>query len=295
MLDKEVKITRPGKVLFPGDGITKKELSDYYLRIAPLMLPHLRNRPLMMQRFPDGIDHEGFFQKAAGAYYPTWIERVTVKKEGGTVKHVISNDVQTLLYLANQAVITFHIWLSQVEKLHYPDQMAFDLDPSDGDFADVVATARSLKKLLDSLGLPPYLKTTGSRGLHIIVPLNREQNFDEVRAFSREVAQIVVAEDPEHRTLEQSKNKRQGRLLIDVNRNAYAQTIVAPFSVRARPGAPISVPLEWRELQNKSLRPDGYTTRNLFNRVEKIDNPWKDFGKARHSLASARKKLGRSK
>ena len=291
MEEHQVSITRPQKVLFPDDGLTKGDVIDYYKRAASRMIPYLRNRPLVMQRYPDGIRGEGFYQKAAAAYYPKWIERVTVKKAGGTVKHVVCNDPETLVYLANQAVITFHIWLSQVDRIYYPDQMAFDLDPSAGDFQAVINTARSLKKLLDELDMPAFLKTTGSRGLHIIVPLDGKHDFDEVREFSREVAAFLVAEDPEHRTLEQSKSKRGGRLLIDINRNAYAQTFVAPYSIRARDGAPVSVPLDWSELNDKKLRPDGLTIRNVFQHLDASEDPWKRFRKRVGSIDAARRKL----
>ena len=170
----EVKVTNLTKVLFPRDGITKQDLIEYYQRIATWMLAHLRDRPLALERYPDGIDKQSFFQKEAAAYYPKWIERVTVKKVGGTVRHVVCNNAATLVYLANQACITPHTWLSRVEKLNYPDQMVFDLDPSRDDFDAVKETARSIGELLEKLDLPAYLKTTGSRGLHIAVPLKQD-------------------------------------------------------------------------------------------------------------------------
>lgn len=154
-------------MLFPKDGITKRDLVDYYQRIAPWMLPHIRGRPLSLQRYPDGIDAPGFFQKNAASYYPDWIKTVVVSKSGGTVRHVVCQDAATLVYLGNQACVTPHIWLSRVDKLNYPDQMVFDLDPSGDTFALVKSTAQSLKQLLDRLGLPAYVKTTGSRGLHV--------------------------------------------------------------------------------------------------------------------------------
>ena len=166
-----VRTTHPGKIRFSDDGITKRDLIDYYRRIAPWILPHLRGRPLALERYPDGIDEPGFFQKATPSYYPGWIETVTVRKGGGTVKHVVCDDAATLVYLANQACVTPHIWLSRIDKLDYPDQMVFDLDPVGDSFEPVKATAQSLKELLDQLGLPAYLKTTGSRGLHVAVPL----------------------------------------------------------------------------------------------------------------------------
>ena len=288
----DVKITRPEKVLFPQDGITKRDLIEYYRRIAPWILPHLRGRPLALERYPDGIDKPGFFQKTTPSYYPGWIETVTIKKKmGGTVRHVVCDDAATLVYLANQACVTPHIWLSRTDKLDYPDQLVFDLDPSKDNFEPVRTTAQSLKELLDQLGLPAYLKTTGSRGLHVAVPLKRTESFSSVRAFARAVAWIVVSQEPAQRTLEQRKNMRRGRLFLDTNRNAYAQTVAPAYAVRARRGAPVSVPLDWSELRKKDLRPDGVTIQSLFNRLEKVGDPWVDFWRRGASLNRARQKI----
>lgn len=267
---REVKITHPEKILFPEDGLTKRDLVDYYRRIAPWMMPHVRGRPLAMERYPDGIDRPGFFQKSAPPFYPDWIETVTVeRKQGGTARHVVCNDGATLAYLANQSCITPHIWLSRVDKLELPDQMVFDLDPAGDTFALVKATAQALKQLLDRLELPAYVKTTGSRGLHVAVPLKRRQNFNSVRALARQLAMIVVREEPRQRTLAQRKDMRRGRVYLDTNRNAYAQTVAPAFAVRARPGAPVSVPLSWSELGRKDLRSDGVTIRTVFRRLDK--------------------------
>jgi bifunctional non-homologous end joining protein LigD len=282
----KVNITRPERVLFPEDGVTKGDLIRYYRRIGPWMLPHLEDRPLALQRFPDGIDQAGFFQKAAAPRYPAWIRRVSVQKVGGTVKHVVCDDIATLVYLANQACITPHIWLSRVDQKQYPDEMIFDLDPSTEDIAPVIDAARSLKRVLDKLELPAFLKATGSRGLHIVVPLRREQDFDSVRAFARGVAEIVAARDPDKYTLEQYKKKRRARVFIDVNRNGYGQTAVAVYAVRARKGAPVSAPLEWNELR-KNLRPDGITIETVIERLEQIEDPWRDFWRHATSLDKA--------
>jgi len=286
-----IELTRPTKVLFPVEGITKGDLIDYYRRMAPRILPHMRGRPLAMERYPDGIEQPSFFHKAVPSYYPDWIKTVTVKKAGGTVTHVVCDDKATLVFLANQACITPHIWLSRVDKLHYPDQMVFDLDPSGDDFGLVQSTAQDLSRLLDVLGLPAYVKTTGSKGLHVVVPLKREGDFDSVRAFARRLAAVVVDDDPEHRTLEQRTNKRHGRVFVDTNRNAYAQTIAPAYAVRARPHAPVSVPLDWSELNNKDLRPDGVTIRTVFERVEKFGDPWHEYRRAAASLRSAYRRL----
>ncbi|MDB5307982.1 MAG: putative ligase-like protein [Gemmataceae bacterium] len=287
----EVKITRPGKILFPRDGITKHDLIEYYRRIAPWILPHLRGRPVAMERYPDGIDGPGFFQKAAPSYYPAWIKTVTVPKGGGTVRHVVCDDAATLVYLANQACVTPHVWLSRTDRLDHPDQMVFDLDPSGDRFEPVKAAARALEELLRHLGLPAYLKTTGARGLHVAVPLNRTEGFDSVRSFARELARVVVSQDPGQRTLEQRKSRRRGRVFVDTNRNAYAQTVAPAYAVRTRRGAPVSVPLEWDELARKDLRSDGETIRSVFHRLETLGDPWTAFGRGGASLSGAREKL----
>jgi bifunctional non-homologous end joining protein LigD len=267
-------------------------LIDYYRRIARWILPHLRGRPLAMQRYPDGINQPGFFQKTAPLYYPGWVKTVTIKKKtGGTVRHVVCDDAATLVYLANQACITPHIWLSRTDKLDHPDQLVFDLDPSKDNFEPVKATAHSLKELLEQLGLPPYVKTTGSRGLHVAVPLKPSEGFDSVRAFARELAKVVVSQEPRERTLEQRKNMRRGRVFVDTNRNAYAQTVAPAYAVRARRGAPISVPLYWNELRRKELRPDGVTIRTVFDRLDEVGDSWADFAQRRVSLNRARQKL----
>lgn len=286
-----VEITRPAKVLFPEDGITKRDLIEYYRRIASWILPHLRDRPLALERYPDGIDEPGFFQKAAASYYPAWIRTVTVKKAGGTVRHVVCDDAATLVYLANQACVTPHVWLSRTDKLEHPDQMMFDLDPSEDGFEPVKAAAQSLKALLDDLGLPAYLKATGSRGLHVAVPLKRSERFDSVRAFARAVAGVVVSQEPGQWTLEQRKAMRRGRVFVDTNRNAYAQTVAPAYAVRARPGAPVSVPLDWTELSRKDLRPDGVTIRSVFDRLDRVGDLWIDFRRRGVSLSRARQTL----
>jgi bifunctional non-homologous end joining protein LigD len=274
-------------VLFPADGITKRDLVDYYRQIASWILPHMRGRPLAMERYPDGIDKPSFFHKAVPSYYPDWLETVTVKKAGGTVTHVVCDDVASLVFLANQACITPHVWLSRISKLYHSDLMVFDLDPSAQGFGLVRSMAQALRGVLDSLELPAYVKTTGSRGLHVAVPLKPEVDFDSVRAFARRLAEMVVDMDPQHRTLEQRRDKRGGRVFLDTNRNAYAQTIAPAYAVRARPHAPVSVPLSWSELDKGDLGPDTITIRTVFERLEKIGDPWKDFRRHATSFHAA--------
>jgi bifunctional non-homologous end joining protein LigD len=288
---KEIEISRPEKVLFPEDGIAKGDLIEYYARIAPHMLPHLRDRPLTLERYPNGIHTKRFFQKEVSSYFPKWLRTVTVKKVGGTVTHVVCNDTATLVYIANQACVTPHIFLSRIDKLDIPDQMVFDLDPQGDDFELVRSTALSFKQLLDELELPAFLKTTGSRGLHVVVPLQRREGYDAVRAFARDLAARIVSQAPGERTMESLKANRGDRVFIDTNRNGYAQLVAPAYAVRARKGAPVSAPLQWNELEKKSLRSNSFTIRNIFDRVEKVEDPWADFWRKGASLAKARRNL----
>jgi bifunctional non-homologous end joining protein LigD len=279
-----ISITRPDKVLFPLDGITKRDMVDYYRKIAPFILPHLRRRPIAMQRFPDGIAGEGFFQKKAGAYFPDWVKTVSLAKQGGTVRYVICNDLATLLYLANQAVIALHTWLSRADQPENPDQLIFDLDPSVDDFRAVCNTAIALRSLLKERGLSAYVKTTGSRGLHVLVPLNRRKPFDEVRAFAQRLAQALVDSNPERLTTDVRKVNRRGRIFIDTGRNAYAQHAVAPYAVRPRDGAPVATPVTWEELEDPNLRPDRFNIHNIFDRLNQYGDLWKDSVRRGHAL-----------
>jgi bifunctional non-homologous end joining protein LigD len=290
---REIEISRPEKVLFPEDGISKGDLIEYYARIAPRMLPHLKDRPLTLERYPNGINTKRFFQKEVSSYFPKWIRTVTVEKVGGTVTHVVCNDTATLVYIANQACVTPHIFLSRTDKLDIPDQLVFDLDPQGDDFEVVRSTALDFRQLLDELGLPVFLKTTGSRGLHVVIPLQRRESYESVRAFGRDVAAIIVSRAPEARTMEQLKANRGERIFIDTNRNGYAQLVAPAYAVRARRGAPVSVPLDWSELKKKELRSNSFTIRNIFTRLERITDPWADFWQSGVSLAGARRKLGR--
>jgi bifunctional non-homologous end joining protein LigD len=288
---REIEISRPEKVLFPEDGITKGDLIEYYARIAPQILPHLCDRPLTLERYPNGINTKRFFQKEVSSYFPKWLKRVTVPKVGGTVTHLVGNDTASLVYIANQACVTPHIFLSRIDKLEVPDQMVFDLDPQGDDFDLVRSTALDFKQLLGELELPAFLKTTGSRGLHVVVPLRRREGYDEVRAFAREVAGIIVSQAPNARTMEPLKANRGDRVFIDTNRNGKAQLLAPAYAVRARKGAPVSVPLEWAELKKKSLRSNSFTIRNLYDRLERVTDPWAAFWRSGVLLTKARRKL----
>lgn len=291
--DRVIEISSIEKLFFPEEGITKGDLIDYYKRIADTLLPHLEERPLSLQRFPDGIDGEGFYQKQAPDYFPDWIDRVTVqvKEDEGHQSQVVCNNASTLIYLADQACITPHTWLSRQDKLTHPDKLIFDLDPPDDDFELVRAAARALRQMLADVGLIPFLTTTGSQGLHVVVPLDRSAEFDTVRAFARNLAEKLARREPDRFTVEPRRNKRAGRLFLDYLRNAYAQTSVAPYAVRPKPGAPIATPLDWDELDEPDLHPQQYTIQNIFRRLGQKDDPWQGMMEQARPLPEAQERL----
>ncbi len=281
-----MKVTRPHKILFPCDDITKQEFVEYYEKIANTMLPHLRGRPIVMERYPDGIYGNRIFQKNAPRHFPAGIPIATLPKKGGVVRHVLCNDRETLVYLANQAVITPHTWLSRSDEPARPDQLIFDLDPSGSQFDVVRGAAKALRELLNRRGLTSFVKTTGSRGLHVLVPLDRGAEFDAVRTFAREVAEELAHGDPDRLTTEVRKDKREGRVFLDVARNAYAQTAAPAYAVRPRDTAPVATPLQWEELDDPGLRPDRYNIRNIFTRLERTGDPWKNLADFAQALPS---------
>jgi bifunctional non-homologous end joining protein LigD len=301
-----VEITHADRVMFPADGITKGDLVDYYAKVAPVMLPHLKGRPLTLTRFPGGIDEEGFVQQNFAVSLPDWMKRVEVPKKGGkggkagkagkknsTVVHPVAQRREALVWIANQDCITPHAWLSRQPHVHKPDRLVFDLDPPDSGFAVVRATARAVADVLDDLGLAAYVQTTGSRGLHVVAPLRGGADFDTARQFARDVAELVVADEPAHRTLEIRKDKRGDRVYLDVMRNAYGQTAVATYAVRARPGAPVATPLDWDELHSRGMRADRFTLRDVPKRVSERGDPWADMRRHAHSLSRPRQRLAK--
>jgi bifunctional non-homologous end joining protein LigD len=286
-----LEITHPDKLIFPDDNISKAEFVDYYYRVSQIMLPHLKGRPVNMHRFMNGIKGEGFYQQAIPDDAPEWVHQVSVKKAGGTVNHIVCDDAATLIYMANHDCITLHAWLSRVEQPEKPDQMIFDLDPPGEDFEPVRQGAKKLKKLLDDIGLTAFLKTTGSHGLHVVIPLRRILEFEPVRDFARGVAEILVRREPEIFTTEQRKDKRRNRLFVDTLRNAYAHTAVAPYAVRAIRGAPVAAPLFWEELDEPDLTAQRYHIRNLEKRWENSGDPWKDMESQAQTLGKSQKLL----
>ena len=281
-------ITHPEKILFPDDGITKGELASYYEAIAPVMLPHLRRRPITMERFHRGIGAPGFFQKDVVKGFPEWLERVEVPKHGGTVHHPIANDVRSLLWLANQNSITIHVWPSRTPNLTNPDICIFDLDPANEDDLDTLrAAALQVRALLDELGLPSWIKTSGSKGFHIAVPLNGKSDFGEVARFAHTVGRVLVSRDPEHLTKEFHKVDRAGRILVDTGRNGYSATYAATYTVRAKPGAPVSAPCTWEEVERGEVAPKTFTLRTMAQRIAAVGDLWSDMLKIKKSLKPA--------
>jgi len=291
--DIEVGISHPGKLLFLEDEISKKDVVDYYQKIGSTMLRHIHDRPISLQRFPEGIDSQGFYQKEVPDYFPNWIDRakVEVKEEGEDQYQVVCNKTATLLYLANLGCITFHRWLSKTDKIGHPDMMIFDLDPPGDDFEPVRFAALRLHKVLQQNDIRSFVMTTGSKGLHIILPLDQGQPFDEVREAAKEIAQNLAKQYPDQLTTEVRKQKREGRIFLDYLRNAYAQTAVAPYSLRALPAAPIATPLDWGEVHDPDLDPQRYTLENIFRRLGQKSDPWQDLKGYAQSLQSIRKIL----
>ena len=281
-------ITHPEKILFPDVGITKGELASYYESIAPVMLPHLRRRPITMERFHRGIGSPGFFQKDVSKGFPDWLERVEVPKHGGTVHHPIANDTRSLLWLANQNSITIHVWPSRTPNLYNPDICIFDLDPSkEGEPETLARAALNLRDLLVELGLPSWIKTSGSKGFHIAVPLDGKSDFSTVAQFAHVVGRVLVQRDPEHLTQEFAKVDRGGRILVDTGRNGYSATYAATYTVRAKPGAPVSAPCTWEELEKGEVGPQTFTLRTMAQRISAVGDLWSDMLKKKRSLKRA--------
>lgn len=285
----QVKVSNPDKLIFPKAGITKQDLVEYYRKIAPVMLPHIKEHPINMQRFPDGIDSNGFYEKEIPDYFPDWIDRVRVdvKEQNRSQDQVVCNKAATLAYLGNQACITPHIWLSRVDRLNNPDKLIFDLDPPADDFKPVREAAWMLKGILEAVGLKPFVMTTGSRGLHVITPLKHGVDFDTSRLFARDLCGLLAEQEPERLTVEMRKDQRNGRLFLDYLRNSYAQTSVAPYALRAKTAAPVATPLDWDELDDPELTSQSYTTKNIFRRLGQKDDPWKHIWEHAGSLEKA--------
>jgi bifunctional non-homologous end joining protein LigD len=286
-------ITHPEKVLFPDDGITKGELAAYYEAIAPVMVPHIANRPITMERYPAGILKKGFIQKDVSKGFPSWLKRVEVPKKDGTVHHPIVNDTSSLLWVANQNSITLHVWPSRAPNLYQPDICVFDLDPSADEPQALRKAALGLRDLLEELGLPSWVKTSGSKGFHIAVPLDAKADFGAVAGFAHAVGALLVTRHPKALTQEFHKVDRGGRILVDTGRNGYSATFAAAYTVRAKPGAPVSAPCTWEEVERGTVGPRTFTLRTMGARIAAVGDLWADMRKRRRSLRGATERLER--
>jgi bifunctional non-homologous end joining protein LigD len=281
---RRVRISHPEKVLFPDDGITKLDLANYYAAVAPAMVEHTRDRPLNLWRWNSGIDKDVVVQQAIPKGAPEWVRRVTVpRRRGGDVEHAVGGEAATLVWLANQNCITPHVWTARCDKPDQPDRIVFDFDPpddADGHFEAIRAGALAIGDLMRERGLAPYAMTSGSRGIHVVAPLRRGPDSNTVRTVAGEMADEVAARLPDQLTTSWRKAGRGGRVLVDAARNTYAQTAVAPYAVRAKPGAPVATPLAWEELSAKDLSPRRWTLRDVPARLEERGDPWAGIGSA---------------
>lgn len=274
-METGVTITHPDKVMFPDDGITKGEMCAYYEAIAPVMLPHIIGRPVTMERFNRGIGQEGFIQKNVAKGFPDWLERVELAKKGGTVHYPVIRDARGLVWLANQNCITPHVFVSRVPHVHKPDICVFDLDPSgNDDESRVRAGALFLRDMLADLGLETWVKTSGSKGFHIVVPLDGKADSGKVARFAHGVGDELVRRDPKNFTREFHKADRGGRIFVDTGRNEYGATFAAAYAVRPKPGAPISAPCTWEEIERGKVGPRTFTLRDMAARVAKVGDLW---------------------
>jgi bifunctional non-homologous end joining protein LigD len=272
-----VPITHPEKVLFPGDSITKGELAGYYQAVAAVMVPHLRGRPVTMERYPAGIEKKGFIQKDVSKGYPEWLERIEVPKKDGSVWYPLVGDARSLLWTVNQNCITPHVWASRLPDLGRPDICVFDLDPAQDEPLVLRAAALAVCGLLDELGLPSWIKTSGSKGFHIAVPLDGQAGFDLVWQFAHGVAAVLVKRDPAHLTQEFIKADRDGRILVDTGRNQYGATFAAAYAVRPKPGAPVSAPCTRDEVERGAVTPRTFTLNNIPRRLGEVGDLWADL------------------
>jgi len=288
----DIEISKLDKELYPHDGITKGDVVDYFQAVAEAMLTHIADRPLTMVRFPDGIDAEGFFQKEASEHFPDWVRTVDVPVRGGgkPVRQVVCNDAATLVYLANQACLEFHVGLAKVDDLEHPDRFVVDVDPpADVELSDLRNAVRRVKDAFEEVGLTPFVQLTGGRGFHVVAALDGSASFDDVLPFARTFASHIAEQDPDHLTVEQRKEKRGDRIFLDVNRNAYGQTAIAPYSLRAREGASVATPIEWKELGR--VEPGCVHVDSVRRRLSQKQDPWSGLGRQAASLRDVARRL----
>jgi bifunctional non-homologous end joining protein LigD len=294
----EVKLSSADRVLFPDDGVTKGDLFAYYEQIAPVLVPHLRDRPFTMKRFREGIAGTGFFQKQAPKGMPSWIPTrrfTTHPREGGAreVDFPLVNSAEALLWMVQMHCIDMNAWYSRVDKPDKPDYVVFDLDPPDepDGFTQAIRVAHLVRGLLDELELPGYVKTSGADGIHVLAPIERRATFDATYAFAEAASRLLELRHPGEVTTEWLKKKRSG-VLVDHRQNGWGKTIASVYSVRPKPGAPVSTPLLWEEL-TLDVTPQRFTMEAVLERVERLGDLYVDVLEAKRPLGAATKRLAR--
>ena len=291
---KPLRLTHLNKVYFPESGYTKRHLLAYYYRASKYILPFLRDRPLVLRRYPDGINAPSFFQKDAGHMAPEWIETASVHSESTDedIHYFLANDLAALLYLTNLGCIDHNPWSSRREDPDHPDYVFFDLDPSEGtSFTTVVEVALAVQEKLEALKLRSFLKTSGATGFHIYLPIKKGHTFEQARQFAVTIGRLVASEMPKKVTKQRSINKRpRGTVMIDAYQNSPGRSLAAPYAVRAFPKAPISTPVMSRELR-ANLQPDRFNLKNIFRRIDQHGDLWKDFWEAQQSMEEAMEEL----
>jgi bifunctional non-homologous end joining protein LigD len=283
-----IDLTNPDRLLYPEQGITKRELALFYEKIADRILPHLAGRPLTLVRCPQGHQKECFYQKHVGENLPDWVRRVPIKEGGSVGKYVVIDSLPGLIALVQMGVLEIHTWGSRVDRIEQPDRVTFDLDPdAELPWARVIEAARALRRKLAGLGLNAFVKTTGGKGLHVVVPIVRKYRWDEIKPFCKSLAESMTREEPERYLATMSKAKRKGKIFIDYLRNGRGATAVAAYSTRAKSGAPVSVPVSWEEVA-AGIRPDQFNVRNLAGRLSRLrKDPWENYESSRRSITAA--------
>ena len=288
-----IELSNRDKLFFPEAGLPKGAIVAYYERIADTMLPHLRRYAVSMQRFPDGIRGESFYNKDTPDHFPSWIRRVDFpRRKGGRFKAPVVDSKAALVYLADQGVLTHHLYLARTDDLEHPDRMIYDLDPPESATRAALArqAALDMRDILGELDLPAWVQTTGSKGFHVVVPLDRQADFEAVRAFAEDTALLLARRQPERYTVEQRTSKRKGRVFLDTLRNAYGATAVAPYAVRGLPGAPVATPLDWHEVE-RGASPRHWTVTTMFKRLAQKEDPWAHLMRHACSLSRRRRRL----
>jgi len=288
-----VTVSHADKTLYPDAGVTKGDVVGYYRTVADAMVPRVRGRPLTLKRFPDGIDGEGWFQKRAAEYFPDWLRVESIPQRGdgsSSLNYAICDDAATLVYLANQASLEFHIWTSTVDNLFHPDLLVLDLDPPPGvELATLRNATRRTRDLFRDIGLTPYLQATGGSGYHVVAPLDCSADFDTVRELAGSIGQYLATRHPDRLTTAHRKDDRGDRIFLDANRNGYAQTFIAPYSLRSRAGATAATPLGWSELD--AAAPGDHTIRTVPKRLARTSDPWQDMHRHAATARSVRQRL----